>query len=138
MIGPDQLQTFLMIHFEANLRRLVRDRPAILYWVLDPDRLGTFIAHDIDRTWVFMHRFDPATEPAATFTPEMAEAIVRRAIGRDDVELAIRDMSPWTMTAQVADANHRHADWSHGLCHSITRPPPHVRRRRFPPRSPPE
>jgi 2-polyprenyl-6-methoxyphenol hydroxylase-like FAD-dependent oxidoreductase len=102
MVGPDQLQTFVMIHFEANLRPLVRDRPAILYWVVDPACAGTFVAHDIDRSWVFMHRFDPTIEPPATFTPAVCAAIVRRAIGRDDVELTIRDVSPWTMTAQVA------------------------------------
>ena len=32
MIGPDRLQSFVMIHFEANLRPLVRERPAIIYW----------------------------------------------------------------------------------------------------------
>jgi 2,4-dichlorophenol 6-monooxygenase len=102
MVGPDQLQSFLMIHFEANLRPLVRDRPAILYWVVDPECAGTFVAHDIDRTWVFMHRFDPAIESPAAFTPAVCAALVRRALGREDVEFTIRDVSPWTMTAQVA------------------------------------
>jgi hypothetical protein len=92
-----------MIHVEANLRALVRDRPAILYWIVDPARAGTFVAHDIDRSWVFMHRWDPSVEPATAFTTERCAAIVRRAIGRDDVELAVRDVSPWTMTAQVAE-----------------------------------
>ena len=103
MVGPDQLQSFIMVHVEANLRALVRDRPAILYWVSDPACAGTFVAHDIDRSWVFMHRFDPATEPAAGFTPEVCAGLVRRAIGRDDVALTVRDVSPWTMTAQVAE-----------------------------------
>ncbi|MFN2427808.1 MAG: FAD-dependent monooxygenase, partial [Candidatus Binatia bacterium] len=30
-IGPDRLQDFLMIHFEADLRGLVRDCPGVLY-----------------------------------------------------------------------------------------------------------
>ncbi len=102
MIGPDRLQSFIMIHFEANLRPLVRDRPAILYWVVDPECAGAFVAHDIDRTWVFMHRYDPETESPDAYTPAACAAIVRRAIGRADADLAIRDVSPWTMTAQVA------------------------------------
>jgi len=101
MVGPDRLQSFLMIHFEANLRAIVRDHPAILYWIMDPACLGSFIAHDIDRTWVFMHPFDPETDPVSG-DPTPSEAIVRRAIGRDDVPVVIRDVSPWHMTSQVA------------------------------------
>ncbi len=103
MVGPDRLQSFIMIHFEANLRPLVRDRPAILYWIVDPECAGTFVAHDIDRTWVFMHRYDPETESLATFTPAACATMVRRAIGREDIDLTICDVSPWTMTAQVAE-----------------------------------
>jgi 2,4-dichlorophenol 6-monooxygenase len=103
MDGPDRIQSFVMIHFRADLRALVADRPAILYWTLDPDRLGAFVAHDIDRTWVFMHPFDPGTESAARYTEDVCAAIVRRAIGRDDVALEVLDAAPWTMTAQVAE-----------------------------------
>ena len=102
MIGPDRLQSFIMIHFEADLRALVAARPAILYWTVDPECAGAFVAHDIDRTWVFMHPYDPDLEPPATFTESRCVAIVRRAIGRD-VPIAVRDVSPWTMTAQVAE-----------------------------------
>jgi 2,4-dichlorophenol 6-monooxygenase len=102
MIGPDRLQSFVMIHFQADLRAIVEDRPAILYWLLHPDVMGTLVAHDIERTWVFMQPYDPDTESAAAYTPARCAAIVRRAIGHD-VELAVRDVSTWTMTAQVAD-----------------------------------
>jgi 2-polyprenyl-6-methoxyphenol hydroxylase-like FAD-dependent oxidoreductase len=102
MIGPDRLQSFVMIHFEANLRPLVHDRPAIIYWTVDPSCLGAFVAHEIDRSWVFMHPWDPDTQPADMFTPDACAAIVRRAIGPAEVPLTIRDVSPWTMTAQVA------------------------------------
>jgi 2,4-dichlorophenol 6-monooxygenase len=102
MIGPDRLQSFVMIHFQADLRTLVRTRPAILYWTVDPLCAGAFVAHDIDGTWVFMHAYDPDTQPAETFDEEACTAIVRRAIG-GDVPLAVRDVSPWTMTAQIAE-----------------------------------
>jgi 2,4-dichlorophenol 6-monooxygenase len=103
MVGPDRIQSFVMIHFRAGLRALVADRPAILYWTLDPDAPGAFVAHHIDRTWVFMHPFDPETDSAERYTKEVCAAIVRRAIGRDDVELEVLDAGPWTMTAQVAE-----------------------------------
>lgn len=103
LVGPERIQSFVMIHFEAALRPLVGERPAILYWVLDPDATGAFVAHDIDRTWVFMHPYDPDAESLQDFPAERCRALVRRAIGRDDVALEVRAVSAWTMTAQIAE-----------------------------------
>jgi len=103
MTGPTEIQSFVMIHFEAALRPLVGERPAILFWTVAPDCLGTFVAHDIDSTWVFMHPWKREVETADSYTPERCAAIVRRAIGRDDVDFRVRNVSTWTMTAQVAD-----------------------------------
>lgn len=102
-IGPERLQCFVMIHFEANLRALVRDCPGVLYWSSDPDCFGTFVAHDIDREWVFMHSWDPEKEAAESYDTARCEALVRRAIAKADVPLTIRTISPWVMTCQVAD-----------------------------------
>jgi 2,4-dichlorophenol 6-monooxygenase len=103
MVGPDRLQSFVMIHFEANLRTLVRDRPAILYWIVDPAAPGSFVAHDIEHTWVFMHPFDPETDPVESYDEARCTEVVLRAIGRQDVALAVRQASPWHMTSQVAE-----------------------------------
>ncbi|MBI3783505.1 MAG: FAD-dependent monooxygenase [Deltaproteobacteria bacterium] len=102
-IGPDRIQSFVMIHFEANLRPIVGDCPGVLYWVSDPQCAGTFVAHDIDREWVFMHSWDPDHESIATYDAAHCENIVRRAIARDDVELTIRTVAPWMMTSQTAE-----------------------------------
>jgi len=102
MEGPDRLQSLVMIHFEGNLRNLVKERPAILYWLADPECGGVLVAHAIERTWVFMHPYDPETESVESYTPDRCAGIVRRALGREDVSFTIRDISPWTMTAQVA------------------------------------
>jgi 2,4-dichlorophenol 6-monooxygenase len=102
-IGPERLQSFVMIHFEANLRALVRDCPGVLYWVSDPDCLGVFVAHDIDREWVFMHSVDAERESPERYDAARCEALVRRALAAPDVELAIRTVSPWVMTCQVAE-----------------------------------
>jgi 2-polyprenyl-6-methoxyphenol hydroxylase-like FAD-dependent oxidoreductase len=102
MIGPDQLQSFVMIHFEANLRSLVSERPAILYWLLDPDAPGAIVAHDIEKTWVLMHSFDPAKEAKESYTAERCADLVRAAIG-SSAPFVVRDTSVWTMTAQIAE-----------------------------------
>jgi 2-polyprenyl-6-methoxyphenol hydroxylase-like FAD-dependent oxidoreductase len=111
MVGPDRLQSFVTIHFEANLREIVRSRPAILYWVMDPESLGSFVAHDIERTWVFMHPFDPDADPIAGYDDERCAAIVRRAIGCAEVPLAVRTVSAWHMTSQVAERYRRGRVW---------------------------
>jgi 2,4-dichlorophenol 6-monooxygenase len=102
MSGPARIKTFLMIHFAANLRPLVRERPAILYWITDPEAGGTFVAHDIDREWVYMHDL-PESGRLSDYPPERCEALVHRAVGRADVPIAIENVSTWTMTAQVAE-----------------------------------
>ncbi|HVM98427.1 MAG TPA: FAD-dependent monooxygenase [Candidatus Acidoferrales bacterium] len=102
-IGPDRIQGFMMIHFEANLRSIVADCPGVLYWVSDPSCSGTFVAHDIDREWVFMHAWDPDNESVENYDFQRCERIVRRAIATDDVKLTIRTVGPWMMTSQVAE-----------------------------------
>ena len=74
-IGPDRIQSFLMIHFAADLRSVVGDHPGVLYWVSDPSCMGTFVAHDIDREWVFMHPWDADHEPIAGFDHTRCEAL---------------------------------------------------------------
>ncbi len=102
-IGPGRMQSFVMIHFEANLRPLVRDRPGVLFWTTTPEATGTFVAHDIDSTWVYMHSWDPDRESLADYTDETCAGIVRRALGTDAYPFAIRTVAPWTMTAQIAE-----------------------------------
>ena len=103
MEGPASLQSFLMIHVGANLRRLVRDRPGVLHFVMDPEAGGCFIAHDIDREWVFMHAFDPEKESVADYDDDRCRALVLRAIG-EDVPLEVLHKGAWHMTSQVATA----------------------------------
>jgi 2-polyprenyl-6-methoxyphenol hydroxylase-like FAD-dependent oxidoreductase len=98
-VGPEELQRFVMIHVAADLRRLVRDCPGVLYWVTDPECAGVFVAHDIDREWVFMH---PAVE-GEDYDAARCDAIVRRAIATSDVHFDVRTISPWLMTCQVAE-----------------------------------
>jgi 2-polyprenyl-6-methoxyphenol hydroxylase-like FAD-dependent oxidoreductase len=102
-IGPPRLASFVMIHFEANLRSLVGDRPAVLYFTNDPAARGVFVAHEIDSTWVFMHPWDPERQSPADYTEARCAAIVRRAMGTSAVDFAIRTLSTWHMSAQVAE-----------------------------------
>jgi 2,4-dichlorophenol 6-monooxygenase len=102
-LGPARIQSFVMIHFEANLRDLVAHRPGVLYWTVDPDATGTLVAHDIDSTWVYMHAYDPDRESPEDYTEAVCAPIVRRALGTEACDFRIRTIATWTMTAQVAE-----------------------------------
>ncbi len=103
MIGPDEIENFISIHAEADLRTLVAHTPATLYWITDPTVQGTFIAHDLASTWVYMTTYNPATESVADYDLARAEAIFRRAGGiPDDLPVTIRHVTSWRMTSQVA------------------------------------
>lgn len=104
MIGPPRIESFLMIHFRAGLRAMVSDRPGVLHFVMDPAVSGCFVAHDIDREWVFMQSFDPDQESPEDFDAGRCGAIVHAAIGNDDTEVEILDTGTWHMSAQVAAA----------------------------------
>jgi 2-polyprenyl-6-methoxyphenol hydroxylase-like FAD-dependent oxidoreductase len=101
MDGPPRIQSFLMIHFEADLRRFVKDRPGVLHWILDPEIGGTLVAHDLDREWVYMHAFEPDREAEDDYDDARCRALVLRAIG-EEAPIRILHRGSWTMSAQVA------------------------------------
>jgi len=107
MQGIPAVRPRITIHFEANLRAIVRERPAILYWILDPAVAGTFIAYDIDRTWVYTPRVTPEAFDPARYTHAHCEELIRGAIGRDDIAVDVRHVVPWMMSAEVATAYRR-------------------------------
>ncbi|MEI8051184.1 MAG: FAD-dependent monooxygenase [Actinomycetes bacterium] len=103
MDGPDELQNFLSIHAEADLRSLVAHQPATLYWITDPGIQGTFIAHDLASTWVYMCEFDAEHDSVDLYSDERAEAIIRRAGGiPSEIPVEICHVTTWRMTCQIA------------------------------------
>ncbi|MFF0222900.1 FAD-dependent monooxygenase [Streptomyces sp. NPDC004629] len=99
MHGQPDVQSCLTIHFEGSLRNLVGDRPGMFYWAVGAKLPGLFLAYDIDKTWVYISLMAPKVVPSA----EEARDIVHDALGTDRVDIAVRHVSPWLMTAQVAD-----------------------------------
>ncbi len=102
MEGPHHIQSYVNVHFHANLREHLKDREGLLFWVMDPDCLGVFIAHDIDSNWIFMKTLDTEQPPERLDEVEYA-ALLRKAIGAD-VKADIQSINTWVMTAQVSSA----------------------------------
>lgn len=102
--GPEALQNYLMIHFEADLRELTNTHPGLLYFCLSPEAGGVFIGYERERTWVFMQSYDPNTQSRDDFDDDTCRKLIEAAAGASIKDIRIRNVSPWTMSAQVADA----------------------------------
>ncbi len=104
MDGPEALENFIMIHCEGDLSHITGDRAGVLYFATDPNSPGTFIFHDDNKSWVFMRPYNPATDSANSFDEARCRAEVLKALGSDDAQFHIRNISPWAMSAQIATA----------------------------------
>lgn len=102
--GPEKIESFVMIHFEAKLRGLLGSPPALLHFVCDPECSGVFVVHDLDREAVFMMSYDDAAESLADHPPERCRERVRAALEDPDrLDFRIATVSSWAMTCQVAE-----------------------------------
>ena len=100
MEGPDNLQSFAMIHFTADLSSLTRECPGVLYWLCDQGAGGTLISHG-DNEWVYMHPVD--ANHVISQSDEELEAMVRSVLIDTPVDIKILKTSSWTMTSQIAE-----------------------------------
>ena len=102
MEGPEALADYLMIHFTADLRSMTQGRRGVLYFLFDPGVSGALIAYDHSKTWVLMHQWDSKNESLDDYDDEKCLALIEKAIGDSLPETIIENVSPWTMSAQVA------------------------------------
>ena len=100
-IGPDKINDFVSAYFENNLRDHIQI-PAKLYWVLNPEAGGTFIAHHIEKRWVYMLPIYLAYEKKETFTKAFFENRIKKALGNKNLDIEIKSISYWRMSAQIA------------------------------------
>lgn len=103
MRGPEKLRDFVSAYFQADLGPVVRSRGK-LYFILSPEAPGSaFIAHHIERRWVFHMPVEPPYDRVEDLGPEVMKRLILAAIGREDIDVTITSTSPWRMTAQVAE-----------------------------------
>lgn len=105
MNGPPKIESFMMIHIAADLRRLIGERPGVLYWLMDPESGGgTFVSHGPDREWVYMTPFDSDNETIDDFDDSRCRRLVTTALGTDEVPFEVLDRGTWIMSAQIAES----------------------------------
>ncbi|MEM6320856.1 MAG: FAD-dependent monooxygenase [Bacteroidota bacterium] len=100
-IGPDKINDFVSAYFENNLRDYVQT-PAKLFWILDPEAAGTFIAHHIEKRWVYMFPVYLEYENKSLFTKDYLAKRIKKALGNENLDIAVKSISYWRMSAQVA------------------------------------
>ncbi|MGI9432534.1 MAG: FAD-dependent monooxygenase, partial [Myxococcota bacterium] len=100
MQGPDSLGCVVGIYFVADLAKVAKDRPAVLFWTIDTEVPGTFICLDGKERFVFHAGWNDQAEALESFDEARCKEILERAIGFD-ANPEIRSVRPWVMTAQV-------------------------------------
>ena len=111
--GDDGLEHFLSFHFTCRgLAPQLRERPAMLYFVFNPDVIAVLVAHDIDAgDWVAHVPFFPPLQRAEDFDDAHFRKVLSAAVGTDvgdgrsgsALDFELHSMRPWTMRSEVAD-----------------------------------
>ncbi len=102
MNGQPDLGHQLNIYFHADLSPWTHHSPALLVWAINSLSPGVFIGMDGHNRWTFNRNFDPATESIEQFTPEHCRTLIRDAIGDHSVDVEVRSVGTWTMSARTA------------------------------------
>lgn len=101
MDGPAEIQCFVNAYFKLNLRDRVRT-PAKLYWIMHPEYTGAFVAHHMEKRWIYAVPVNKPWEKPEDFTAEVMRERIQGALGFAAPDLEIASLSTWRMTAQVA------------------------------------
>lgn len=101
MDGPAEIQQFVNAFFRADLSPWLRTR-AKLYWIIDPLCVGVFVAHHVERRWVYAVPLRSPWEQPGDFTAGAMRERIRDALGFEVPGLEVESLSAWRMTAQVA------------------------------------
>ncbi|KAH8201738.1 hypothetical protein TruAng_004090 [Truncatella angustata] len=91
----------MTIHFNADLRPVVKDRVGMLHWITDPACSGFIIAYSLSGNQVLISNFDSNKYPAQSWTDELSRNVVSAAIGAD-VPFEILSYRPWVLSRKVA------------------------------------
>jgi putative polyketide hydroxylase len=100
--GPGVISQAVSILIRAELGARMKGRAAAIYRLAGLPG-GALLSVDNDSRWLLIYAYDPATEPADTFTSARCEALARTAIGDPSVELQVLGTRLWESTALVAD-----------------------------------
>jgi len=91
----------MTIHFNADLRPIVKDRVGMLHWIMDPACSGFIIAYDLAGNQVLISNFDAKRCPINKWNEKIARSVVTAAIGKE-IPFDILSFRPWVLSRKVA------------------------------------
>ncbi|HEV7731592.1 MAG TPA: FAD-dependent monooxygenase [Candidatus Binatia bacterium] len=100
MLGPDDIGSVLNVYFHADLTPYIAGREGPLYWIVNAETAGVFIALDNATRWLFN---TPLQTDAGAISTEHCRALIRRAAGDPSLDVDVRSVDPWIMRSQVAE-----------------------------------
>ena len=100
MEGLPTLAYIVGIYCHMDLSPWIDGRPVMLFWTIDAQTPVTMI-HMGHHRWAVQTAFSGDHVPLDEFTPERCAQIVRHAVGAD-VDIDVRSVKPWALTAQTA------------------------------------
>src|SRR5688572_2833313 len=102
MHGVPQIYRSVNVLMNVDLTPWVKDRPAAIYLIQQPDLRATIMTINGVNRWGFLINLplDASFDP---YTPERCAAVVRKAVGVPDLDVKILGIDPWTAAAEVAE-----------------------------------
>lgn len=103
--GEKDIYDSVNVHFRADLRPWVEDRPAALYLIEQPELRATFLTvNGADRWGFLIHSLSAYGFTKENLTPERCTELVRRAVGIADLPVEVLGINFWNCSAMVADS----------------------------------
>ena len=106
--GQGTLSHNIAVVFTAD-RLPKSERKMVLYYLRNPGFTGAYISPDRDGRALISVEYHPQKESREAFTEERCVAMIRAALGVDEVEPHIVEVNTWEMASQTAErfATHR-------------------------------
>lgn len=111
--GQGGLRSAVNTYFTADLGPWMKDRPGLLYLLLNTASTGVLIGASVPKEWVFMQPLPPGVAPSLP-TPDEMITRIKQAVGVDDLDVEIHDIQSWNTNALVAGSYGRRRVWLAG------------------------
>ncbi|KAJ5745501.1 hypothetical protein N7520_010683 [Penicillium odoratum] len=101
--GEETCETMMTIHFNADLKPVIKDKVGMLHWIMDPLVSGFIIGYNLSGNQVLICNFDSEKYPVESWDEKHCREVIDAAIG---VKLPYDVLSyrPWILSQKVAQS----------------------------------
>ncbi|KAJ5949705.1 FAD binding domain-containing protein [Penicillium verhagenii] len=99
--GEETCETMMTIHFNADLRPVIKEQVGMLHWIMDPLVSGFIIGYDLSGNQVLICNFDSEKYPVNSWDEKHCREIIDAAIGVE-IPYDVLSYRPWVLSRKVA------------------------------------